>query len=204
MKYTLHMLSKTEIIWRHLLVEALENQNRRSSITELSQRFGFAISTVHRSLVVPREIGAVDTVRSGLVTRDPIRLLLHWAGTRRLVHDRPFKIRTGLPVVEIQKRLPVEAVVTGAAAYARRYRNDVADYSTVYCYHSVPNAILARVPNKLGKPDLVVLAPDPFLADYGRIASVPQMYVDLFVTAGWQSQRFLHRMNERLEVASAA
>ncbi len=198
------MLSRTEIVWRHLLVEAIENENRRSSVTELSERFGFALSTVHRALIVPREIGAVDTVRSGLVTRDPMRLLLHWAGTRRLAHDNPWKIHTGLSVREIQDCLPDNAVVTGAAAYARRYRNDVADYSTVYCYHGAPKAILARVPDKLGEPDLVVLEPDPFLADYGTIASLPQLYVDLFVTAGWQSQRFLHRMNERLEVASAA
>lgn len=197
------MLSKTEIVWRHLLVEAIEHEHRRSSITELSERFGFGVSTVHRALVVPREIGAVDTVRSGIVTRDPMRLLLHWAGTRRLHRDHPFKIHTGLPVEEVQTRLPNDAIVTGAAAYGRRYRNDVADFSTVYCYHPDPDAVLAGVPDELGTPDLVVLEPDPYLPDYGEIASVPQTYVDLFVTSGWQAQRFLHRMNERLEVTSA-
>jgi hypothetical protein len=197
------MLSKTEILWRHLLVEAIERDNRRSSITELSERFGFAVSTVHRALVVPRQMGAVDTLRSGLVTRDPMRLLLHWAGARRLAHDHPLKIHTGLPVNKIQDRLPPGTVLTGAAAYARHFRNDVADYTTVYCYHADPHAVLQSVPDKIGEPDLVVLEPDPFLRDYGDIASVPQTYVDLFVTSGWQAQRFLHRMNERLDVASA-
>jgi DNA-binding transcriptional ArsR family regulator len=197
------MLSKTEILWRHLLVEALEHDNRRTSVTELSERFALAPSTVHRALVVPREMGALDTVRSGLVLRDPMRLLLHWAGTRRLAHDRPFRIHTGLPVSEIQDRLPASAVPTGAAAYARRFRNDVADYSVVYCYHDDPSAVVALFPDEFGEPDLVILEPDPFLSDYGDIASVPQTYVDLFVTAGWQAQRFLHAMSERLEVASA-
>ena len=197
------MLTKTEILWRHLLVDALEHDNRRSSITELSARFALAPSTVHRALVVPREMGALDTVRSGLILRDPMRLLLHWAGTRRLAHDRPFKVHTGLPVNEIQDRLPDSAVPTGAAAYARRFRNDVADYSVVYCYHPDPTAAIASLPDELGEPDLVILEPDPFLTDYGEIASIPQTYVDLFVTAGWQAQRFLHAMSERLEVASA-
>lgn len=197
------MLSKTEILWRHLLVEALERDNRRSTITDLSERFSMAPSTVHRALVVPREMGAVDTVRSGLVLRDPMRLLLHWAGTRRLSHDRPFKVHTGLAVGDIQDRLPPSAVPTGAAAYARRFRNDVADYAVVYCYHGEPAVAIASLPDDLGEPDLVILEPDPFLSVYGDIASIPQTYVDLFATAGWQAQRFLHAMSERLEVSSA-
>jgi hypothetical protein len=204
------MLNKTEKLWRHLLVEAIEHDNRRSSITELSVRFGLAVSTVHRALVVPREMGSLDTVRSGLDLRDPMRLLLHWAGTRRLAHDHPFKAHTGLAVGEIQDRLPATgyrlpaiAVPTGAAAFARRFRNDVADYSTVYCYHPDPPAVMEAMPDELGEPDLVILEPDPFLADYGEIASIPQTHVDLFTTSGWQAQRFLHAMNERLEMSSA-
>jgi hypothetical protein len=198
------MLNKTEIIWRHLLVEAMEHENRRSSISELAKRFDMAVSTVHRALVVPRAMGAIEPLRSGLVLRDPMRLLLHWAGTRRFAHDRPLKVHTGLSVVAIQDRLPQGTVVTGAAAYSRRFSNDVADYSTVYCYHADPVEVLNVVPDKVGEPDLVVLEPDPFLSDYGSVASVPQTYVDLFVTSGWQAQRFLHRMNELLDVASAA
>ena len=197
------MLAKTEIVWRHLLIEAIEHENRRSSITELAKEFGMGASTVHRALVVPRAMGAVDTLQRGLVTRDPMRLLLHWAGTRNMARDHPFKVHTGLPVLEIQRRLPADAIVTGAAAYARRYRNDVADYTTVYCYHADPPVILESVPDAFGEPDLIILEPDEFLPRYGPIASVPQMYVDLFVTGGWQAQRFLHRMNERLDVAAA-
>lgn len=197
------MLTKNEVVWRHLLVEAIEQENRRSSISELSRTLNLAPSTVHRALEVPRAIGAVDTSHTGLITRDPMRLLLHWAGARNMANDRPFKVHTGLPVLEIQRRLPAEAVVTGAAAYARRYRNDVADYTAVYCYHPDPATVLGSVPDKLGEADLVVLEPDPLLDNYGDIASVPQTYVDLFVTSGWQAQRFLHRMNERLDVAAA-
>jgi hypothetical protein len=197
------VLNKTETVWRHLLVEAIEHENRRSSITELVKAFDFAPSTVHRALAAPRAIGAVDASYSGIVVRDPMRLLLHWAGSRNMAHDQPRKIHTGLPVLEIQHRLPPAVVVTGAAAYARRYRNDVADYTTVFCYYPDPAAVLKVVPDKAGEPDLVILEPDPFLGRYGPIASVPQTYVDLFVTAGWQAQRFLHRMNERLDVTSA-
>ena len=120
-----------------------------------------------------------------------------------MARDRPIKVHTGLSVLEIQDRLPLDAIVTGAAAYARRYRNDVADYTTVFCYLSNPQPLLRSLPNKAGEPDLVIMEPDLLLSRYGDIASIPQTYVDLFVTAGWQAQRFLHRMNERLDVAAA-
>lgn len=197
------MLTKTEVVWRHLLVEAIEHENRRSSITELSRILNLGPSTIHRALVIPRAMGAVGSLNSGLVTLDPMRLLLHWAGTRNMARDCPIKVHTGLSAVEIQLRLPPDAIVTGAAAYARRYRNDVADYTTVYCYLSNPQSLLRSMPNKAGEPDLVIMEPDPLLRHYGEIACVPQTYVDLFVTAGWQAQRFLHRMNERLDVAAA-
>ncbi len=197
------MLTKTEIVWRHLLVEAIENENRRSSITELSKVLNLGPSTIHHALLAPRAMGAVGSLNSWLVTLDPMRLLLHWAGTRNMTRDRPIKVHTGLSVLEIQRRLPPNAIVTGAAAYARRYRNDVADYTAVYCYLSNPQPLLRSMPKKAGEPDLVIMEPDPLLGDYGEIACVPQTYVDLFVTAGWQAQRFLHRMNERLDVAAA-
>jgi hypothetical protein len=197
------MLTKTEIVWRHLLVEAIEHENRRSSITELSRTLGLGPSTVHHALTAPRAIGAIESMSSGLVTLDPMRLLLHWAGTRNITRDRTIKVRTGLSVLEIQQRLPSDAIATGAAAYARRYRNDVADYTTVHCYLSNPGSLLRSLPSKAGEPDLVIMEPDPLLRHYGEIASVPQTYVDLFVTSGWQAQRFLHRMNERLDVAAA-
>jgi hypothetical protein len=197
------MLSKTEIVWRQLLVEALEHDNRRSSVTELSRRFGFGPSTVHRSLVAPREMGAVDGGWRGLIVYDPIRLLLHWAGQRRLRRDKPLTVHTGLPAEEIEAILPDSTILTGAAGYARRFSNTVADYSTVYVYSSDPDGVLAAVPDLVGAPDLIILEPDEFLPSNGRVVSVPQMYVDLFATPGWQAQRFLHAMNERLEVASA-
>ena len=197
------MLTKTEIVWRHLLVEAIEHENRRSSVTELSRALDMGPSTIHHALATPRRMGAVGTLNSGLVTLDPMRLMLHWAGTRNMTHDHPIKVHTGLSALEIQRRLPSDAIVTGAAAYSRRYRNDVADYTAVYCYLSNAGALLKTLPSKAGEPDLVILEPDPILSHYGDIACVPQTYVDLFVTAGWQAQRFLHSMNERLDVAAA-
>src|ERR1700689_3183671 len=104
------MLTKTEIVWRHLLVEAIEHENRRSSITELSKALHSGTSTIHHALVTPRAIGAVGSTNSGLVTLDPIRLLLHWAGTRNMMRDRPIKVHTGLSALEIQHRLPPDAI----------------------------------------------------------------------------------------------
>ena len=59
-------------MWRHLLVGAREGRRRWPSVTALAEELGVAVSTTHRSLAHPVEIGAVDIGPiDGLVVLDP-------------------------------------------------------------------------------------------------------------------------------------
>lgn len=66
-----------EVVWRHVLVGARKGRRRWPSVTALAQELGVAVSTTHRSLAYPVEIGVVDIGPiDGLVVLDPARLLV--------------------------------------------------------------------------------------------------------------------------------
>src|SRR5260370_17532645 len=78
------MISRTEIVWRHLLVAAQDLGIRRSSLTQLSVELELPVSTIHKALERPRAIGAVRGSASGLRVLDPKRLQLMSAAHRDL------------------------------------------------------------------------------------------------------------------------
>jgi hypothetical protein len=192
------MLSKTEMVWRHLLVGALDEESRRSSITKLSDELGLGTTTIHRALERPRSIGAVLGSASGLRVVDPKRLLLLWAATRDLAGDIVYSTRVRNSVAEIEARLPPSAIPTAFTAFVRHEgRNLVADYDQVVVYGNGPE-LRRRFPTARGEPNLLVLEPDPLLQRYGAVVPRCQVYVDLFNLPGWQAQRFLNALEKDL------
>lgn len=190
------MISRGEAVWRHLLVLALDEGQRRSSITKLSGQLGFPVSTIHQALERPRSMGAIKAGFDGLRVVDPKRLQLLWAARRDLVADVVYETRLAMSVEEIEGRLPLSAIPTAFTAYVRlQGRNLVADYEEVVVYGTA-NELRRRFPPKKGKPNLIVLDPDPLLARYGAVAPRCQIYADLFNLPSWQAQRFLRSMDE--------
>ncbi len=190
------MISRVEAVWRHLLVLALDEGERRSSITKLSGQLGFPVSTIHQALERPRSMGAIKAGFDGVRVVDPKRLQLLWAARRDLVADLVYETRVALSVEEIEGRLPLSAIPTAFTAYVRlQGRNLVADYEEVVVYGTA-NELRRRFPPKKGKPNLIVLDPDPLLARYGAVAPRCQIYADLFNLPSWQAQRFLRSMDE--------
>ncbi len=101
-----------------------------------------------------------------------------------------------MPVREIEAQLTSTTIPTAFTAYVRLVgRNLVADYDEVVVYGAA-NEIRRRFPPKKGKPNLVVLDPDPVLPRYGPVAPRCQIYVDLFNLPSWQAQRFLEALDE--------
>jgi hypothetical protein len=184
------------MVWRHLLVGALDHDDRRTSISRLRVDLNFPVSTIHQALEKPRAIGAVRGGFDGLRVIDPKRLQLMWAGRRGLMADVVYQTRVALPVREIEARLPNATIPTAFTAYVRlEGRNVIADYDQVVVYGAA-NEIRRRFPPKNGRPNLVVLDPDPILSRYGPVAPRCQIYVDLFNLPSWQAQRFLEALDE--------
>jgi len=191
------VISRVEAVWRHLLVAALDQGDRRSSITRLSGELGFSVSTIHQALERPRSIGAIRGGFDGLRVIDPKRLQLLWAARRDLLADIVYETRVAMSMADIEARLPLSAIPTAYTALVRlEGKNLIADYEQVVAY-GLANEVRRRFPPKKGKANLVVLDPDPLLALYGVVAPRCQIYADLFNLPSWQAQRFLGAMDER-------
>lgn len=192
------MISKTEAIWRHLLVSAWDENRRRSSVSELSRELELPTSTVHQALERPRSIGAVRGNASGIRVLDPRRLQLLWAARRDFERDIVYSTRIALPVGEIEARLPESAIPTAYTAFVRHEGvNLIADYEEVVVYGSAAE-MRRRFPQRRGQPNLFVLEPDPLLPRYGSVAPRCQVYADLFNLPTWQAQRFLDALDRQL------
>lgn len=192
------MLSRVEIVWRHLLVAALDEDNRRTSLSELSRQLGLPASTIHQALERPRAIGAIRGGHGGLRVLDPRRLQLLWAARRDLAGDIVYTTRVHLPIRDIEARLPTAAIPTAYTAFVRHLGvNLVADYDQVVVYGSGDD-LRRRFPVRKGQPNLIVLEPDPLLSRYGSVAPRCQVYADLFNLPSWQAPRFLQALDREL------
>jgi hypothetical protein len=192
------MISRTETVWRHLLVAAFDLGIRRSSLTQLSAELDLPLSTIHKALERPRAIGAVRGSASGLRVLDPKRLQLLWAAQRDLNRDIVYATRVPMTVTEIEARLPPSAIPTAYTAFVlHEGRNLVADYEQVVAYADW-NEVRGRFPRRRGQANLLILESDPLLSRYGRVAPRCQVYVDLFNLPTWQAQRFLEVLDREL------
>jgi hypothetical protein len=187
------MLTKTEQVWRHLIVSATQNKRRWPNLAALAGDLGIPLSTVHGALAKPAEIGAVNlSPKGGISTDDPGRLLLLWAGRRNLTKDITVRFQVAGTAYETEAALgedPAPLILGGfGATIAALGPNTIANYSTVIVYGEP--AVLT--PDPAGETEVIVLQPDRLLARYGRTTPLAQAWVDLFCLPNWQAARFTH------------
>lgn len=202
--YPGYMLSQTEIVWRYLLTDAYEADNRSwPSATHIADELGFPLSTTARALQRPLSIGAL--VRGGtgrLILVNPGRLLVVWAGWRSIQKDMLHQVNLSCsaPLVE-QCVADAGAIVGGfgAAVYAWGV-NAVCMYDTPICYGD-PMTILPAL-DKLEQDGytstLSILQPDALLARWAPRTPLSQAYVDLVNWPGWPAGKFIAALNDQL------
>jgi hypothetical protein len=201
------VLSKTEVVWRHLLAATEDGVRRHPSISALAADLGLGVSTVHKALAGPVDVGAVIVRSSGGVrVIDPFKIAVLWAGKRRFDADVVDLYDSAVAASEIEQRIGVAGVVLGGhgAVVARLGRNRIADYDTVIAY-AEPERVRRRVPvHDEGITRVFVLEPDPWLARYGRVTPLHQAWVDLFTRPGWQAARFVEALTAHWVTTDAA
>jgi hypothetical protein len=172
-------------------------------VTALAGELDMRVSTVHRALSHPAEIGAIDVLGGGGVrVVDPGRLLVVWAGKRRLRRDivDRFRVPGSAPIVE--RSIRGRAAVLGGfgAVVAHIGGNTIADYETVLVYGEprITRRRHVNDPDPGRATEVVVLDPDPLLARYGKVTPLTQAWVDLFNLPDWQAARFVHHLVPRL------
>lgn len=187
------MLSKTEIVWRHLLAEVESGRRRHRSVSGLAAELGLGTSTAHKALADPVRVGAVIVnAAGGLRVVDPFRLAVLWAGKRRLDRDIIDTWRTSQSASCVERRFGEGDAVLGGfgAVVAHRRGNTIADYDTVLVYSGTPRQLRRLVPAGWGPTRVLVAEPDFALQRYGRTTTLHQAWADLFGLADWQAARF--------------
>jgi hypothetical protein len=187
-----------EVVWRHLLVGARDGHRRWPSVSALAGELGIPVSTAHRSLGHPVEIGAVSIgTLDGLQVLDPVRLLVLFAAHRRAKRDIVNRFRVEIPAGEVECLATSREVTLGGfgAIVAHMHGvNRIADYNTVLFYGDprLPNLPTARGGEGT---EVLVAEPDRLLSSYGRVTPFCQAYADLFSLPGWQAARFVEELD---------
>jgi hypothetical protein len=195
-------MTKKEIIWREILFSNSQNKKRKFTQKELAQKFHFSLSTVFNSLKTPRKIQAIEVGSRSFILRDQEKLLYLWATQRNLNKDIIYQTRAEMSVLEIEGLMPNSATYGLYSAFRKQFRTLPADYDKVYVY--VPEKdlkeIQERFPEKRGYPNLIVLAADEFLKNYGQITPLVQTYVDLWNVSEWYAKDYLSVIKEKLDI----
>ncbi len=193
-----------EVVWRHLLVGARGGQRRWPSVTALAGELGLAVSTTHRSLAHPLEIGAAGVGPiDGLQVLDPARLLMLLAAHRHVQRDVVRRAWVAVPAAEVEAAAARDEVVLGGfgAVIAHLGANRIADYSRVLFYGDPGLAGLPAAREGEGT-EVWMAEPDAWLVRYGRVTPLAQAYADLFSMPGWQAARFIEELDPKLVAAS--
>jgi hypothetical protein len=193
------MMPTVEVVWRHLLEGARQGHRRWPSLSGLASKLGAPVSTVHRSLAHPVEIGAVSVgALDGLQVLDPARLLVLFCAHRRVQRDIKRRLEVGALAVEVERSAADPEVVLGgfgAVVAALGGVNRIADYDTVLFYGEPGLPDMPPAVPGCRVTEVLVAEPDASLARYGRVTPFCQAYADLFSLPGWQAARFVDELD---------
>ncbi|MDA8067495.1 MAG: hypothetical protein M0T77_02645 [Actinomycetota bacterium] len=194
------MLPITQAVWRHLLHHARGGRRAWSSLRALAGELELGVSTVHKSLAHPVEIGAVSVSRlGGVELLDPLRLLMLFAAARRLQRDVVTRRRAVPMPAPWLERIALESgmILGGCGAIAAHLGgNPVTSYSTVVVYGDPDFGLELRPAHAGQEPiELLILEPDRRLARYGEVVPFAQAYADVFCLPGWQAARFIEELD---------
>jgi hypothetical protein len=197
------MMSRTLTVWRELLAGAREGRRQWPSVSMFAREIEMPVSTTHRALKHPVEIGAVEvTALGGLVLLDPYRLLILFAAHRRLQRDVVEVVHLNAPVHQVEEHIHGQpgCVLGGfSAAIYHAGGNFIADYSTVLVYGPPMLEGLGVAPPGAGS-ELLIAEGDPLVGRHGPVTTFAQTWADLFCLPGWQAARFVEELDAK-EVA---
>ncbi|OGD86013.1 hypothetical protein A2696_00340 [Candidatus Curtissbacteria bacterium RIFCSPHIGHO2_01_FULL_41_13] len=193
-------MKKIEIVWRELLFWSIEKKNRQFTQKELAAKFGFSTSTIFQALKIPRKAGAVRVTGRYFTLEDAEKLLYYWASVRNFEREIILAAHTDLSPFEIEAQMPANVVFGSfTAAYKILGGKVPADYDTVYVYCANLAEIKRRFEIQKGKPNLIVLTPDRFLAPYGQTTTISQTFVDLWNIPVWYAKEYVNSLKEKID-----
>lgn len=189
-------MKKAEAIYREILYNAMEKQNKKLTQSYLAKTLGISLSTVNLALKPLARMNAVRIKKMGFDAIDTRKILFYWASIRNVEKDVVFKTRIEEPVVEIEKQMPDNVIFTAFSAYKLKFRDVPADYSEVYVYGD--ESIKKRFKENQGTPNLFVLKKNSLMEKYGKTATIANLFADLWNLRQWYAKDFLKALEAKI------
>lgn len=193
------MLPVTQAVWRHLLNNARRDRRSWPNLHTLANELALGVSTTHKALTLPAEIGAVRVTRAlGVQTLSPHRLLTLFAAHRRLARDVTSDTHVVLSATDVELQAVHDGRTVGGfgALVSHLGHNPVAIYSTAMIY--APAGFADQFPRANSDDPqatrLLTLEPDPRLPA-GQVVPFCQAWADVFCDPSWQGDRFIEQID---------
>jgi DNA-binding transcriptional MocR family regulator len=192
-------MTKKEIVWREILVRAIEKKETNFTQKEISQKYNLSLSTVFSALKIPRQNGSLKG-RRGFSVTDTEKLLYLWATFRNLKKDIIYQTSVDKNILAIESEIPPNAIFAAYSAFRQKYSPLPADYDRAYFYlkESDLNIIKNRFPKKNGYQNLIILKADPWLEKFGQAVPDCQIFADLWNLPEWYAKDFLTALKEKI------
>lgn len=189
---------KVEFVYRELLFQAIERKKLSFTQKELAERLGMSLSNVSHALKPLKRMNAVSVKPQGFSIVNAKKILYYWASIRELQEDMAYNTRAEMPVKEMEKNMPADAIFTAYSGYRLKFREAPADYGEVYVYALGLDEIRKRFPEREKNPNLFVLKKDELMESYGKTASIAQLFVDLWNLPEWYASDFIKALEARI------
>ena len=190
-------MKKIETVYKEILYQAIEKNNREITQLELSRKLGISLSTVNLAIKKLSKINSIKIEKMKFRVIDVRKIVYLWASERNLEKDIIYKTRIEMPAKEIERNLS-DISFAAYSAYKFKFEDVPADYSEVYVYASENELkeIKERFPDKKGKANLFVLKKS---GDYGKTDTMAQIFVDLWNLKEWYASEFLKALEKKME-----
>lgn len=190
-------MKKVELVYKEILYQAIEKNNREITQLELSKKLGISLSTVNLAIKKLQKINSVKVQNMNFKVIDARKIIYLWASERNLERDIAYKTRIEMPVREIERIMP-DATFAAYSAYKFRFKDVPADYSEVYVCASLQELeeIKKRFPENNKTPNIFVLKKE---GEYGKTETIAQIFVDLWNLKEWYASEFLKALEKKLE-----
>jgi len=189
---------KKERVYREILYGVVEKNVRAFKQIELSKACRISLSTVNYALEPLAKMGAIEKKRFGFTVLNPKKILVYWASIRNLERDIVYQTHLDKSVEEIESEVPANSVFTAYSAFKFKFKKIPSEYSEVIVYGKRED-----FEERFGKenlkfePNLIVLDLDEHLLKF-KMATIAQIYVDLWNLKSWYARDFLKKMEEMM------
>ncbi len=192
-------MRKAEFVFRELLFQVLEKRQYSFTQKDLSSRLGISLSNVNHALLRLRAMNAIKVKPMGCSVVNAKKILFYWACSRNLQKDIVYSTRAALPVREIEKNMPADAIFTAYSGFKFKFNDVPADYSEVYVYAADLDEMGKRFPHSEKQPNLFVLQCDAIMQRHGNIATIGQLFADLWNLPEWYARDFLKALEAKID-----